>query len=298
MSAWSERFLSRLPENVRAVAKPVPDLEGLLDRGVEAGAAAWPQLALPPDAFLDHVADCVATLGEDEIGAAIANLRAADLYLACAVVRGDERALAAFEQAHFAAIDFACRSRADLPITRDDVAQLVRERLLVAAPGKRPRIVEYAGRGSLRGWFRTAVVRLVSGEAARPRHEVGVEADALAAFPSLLADPELEYMKRLYKREFEASLTDAIAALSAEDRDLLRQSLIEQLSIDQLAVVYGAHRTTLARRIAQARESLFKGLRTALTKRLSIDKQEFENILRLIRSRFDLTMERLFRAQS
>ena len=41
----------------------------------------------------------------------------------------------------------------------DDTRQALREKLLVAAPGARPRIGEYAGRGPLQAWVRVAAVR-------------------------------------------------------------------------------------------------------------------------------------------
>src|SRR5262249_6372653 len=41
----------------------------------------------------------------------------------------------------------------------DEVAQTVRERLFVVAPGSSPRILDYAGRGSFVGWLRAVIVR-------------------------------------------------------------------------------------------------------------------------------------------
>jgi RNA polymerase sigma-70 factor (ECF subfamily) len=101
-------------------------------------------------------------------------------------------------------------------------------------------------------------------------------------------------MKQLYKAEFTAALREAVAGLARRERELLRHSLVEGTSIDQLAVRYGAHRATLARWIAAARETLFGTFRTSLMSKLSIDKTEFETLLRLIQSRFDLSVEKLF----
>jgi RNA polymerase sigma-70 factor (ECF subfamily) len=293
----STTFLAQLPPAMRDAAAAVPELETLLARAHEAGRTAWPELALTTDLFLAHVADRIATLDADTIAPTLSALHAADLYLACACARGDVHAIASFEREYFGEIEIARRRRRDLTLGGDDVAQLVRERLLVAHGGARARVADYSGRGSLRGWFRTAVVRLIANLAARPNREVGVGNDTLAAFPVITADPELEYMKRLYHAEFAAAFDDAVATLSRRERELLRRSLVEDLTIDQLAVVYGSHRATLARWIAKARESLFDQLRTALMKRLRVDKGEFESILRLIQSRFDITIDRLFRPE-
>ena len=215
----------------------------------------------------------------------------AELYLACACAGRDPAALAAFEKAYFSEIDAAWRQRTDLTVGRDDVAQIVRERLLV---GTEPRIAGYSGRGSLRSWFRISVVRVVSNLAARPRREITVEDDVIATLPVLTADPELEYMKRLYHAEFRAALHDAVGKLERRERHLLRHSLVDGTSIDQLAVLYGAHRATLARWIAAARETLFKTFRASLMEKLQIDRQELDSVLRLVQSCFDVSVERLF----
>jgi len=50
------------------------------------------------------------------------------------------------------------------------------------------------------------------------------------------------------------------------------------------------HRATVARWIAKARETLLTETRTLLMKRLRVDQNEFESIMRLIQSRFDVSI--------
>ena len=246
---------------------------------LSAASTAWPGIQLDPAVFAAHLERLEAPT------------HLADLYLACGCAHRDPAALAAFERVYFGEIDAACRQRTDLKLGRDDVAQLVRERLLV---GDTPRIASYSGRGSLRSWFRVSVVRVVSNLAARPHREITIEDDVIATLPVLTADPELEYMKRLYHAEFRAALHEAVGKLARRERQLLRHSLVDGTSIDQLAVIYGAHRATLARWIAAAREMLFSSFRAALVDRLKIDRSELESLLHLVQSCFDITVERLF----
>jgi RNA polymerase sigma-70 factor (ECF subfamily) len=291
MDPW-ETFLARLPA-------PPPDdsaileLQPLLRQTVATGHEAWPALQVPLENWVAHLAEKVAASAE-ALALALAGLHAADLYLACACALNHGDAVALFERTYFPEVQLARMRRSDLALERDDVEQLVRQRLLVAAPGRRARIADYSGRGSLRNWFRVAVVRLIANEAARPAREVAVHDEALAAFSALTADPELEYMKRFYRAELQASLSDALGQLSERERKLLRHSLMQGLTIDELAVIYGAHRATVARWIVKARTSLFERFREALMQRLQVGPAELDSILRLIQSSLDITMERLF----
>ncbi|MFC1610733.1 transcriptional regulator, partial [Myxococcota bacterium] len=83
------------------------------------------------------------------------------------------------------------------------------------------------------------------------------------------------------------------ASLSAKDRNLLRQSLLDGLSIDQLGAIYRVHRATAARWLAGARERVLKETLSALRQRLKIDEAEFKSLINLVRSQLDLSLARL-----
>ena len=102
---------------------------------------------------------------------ALAALRAADLYLACACADGDRAALVAFDRHYMREVDIAL-ARMRMPAPRvADVKQLVRQRLFVGdgVPGK---IVEYGGRGDLRRWVRSVAVRTCLNDLRKGKHEV------------------------------------------------------------------------------------------------------------------------------
>lgn len=60
-------------------------------------------------------------------------------------------------------------------------------------------------------------------------------------------DPELSHLKATFAAEFKFALTLAIDELSVRDRNLLRQSVLDGLTIDQLGKLYRVHRATAAR---------------------------------------------------
>ena len=69
----------------------------------------------------------------------------------------------------------------------------------------------------------------------------------------------------------------------------------DDLSIDEIGVLYGVHRATVARWIASVRESLFELTRRALISRLSIDEGDVDSVLRMIDSQLDISIERVMR---
>src|SRR5262249_28414644 len=150
--------------------------EPLLERMIEAGRAAWPGVDVAPDRFAEHVR---ARLSD---GADPTSLHAADLYLACACEAGAARALAAFEARYAAEIPVFLAGVERSAAAIEEVRQLVRERLFVAPSGRRPKIAEYSGRGSLASWLRVVTLRVASNRrrAEKPHEEIDAAAEAKA----------------------------------------------------------------------------------------------------------------------
>ena len=77
------------------------------------------------------------------------------------------------------------------------------------------------------------------------------------------------------------------------DRALLRFKFVDGLTLDDLAVLYGTHRATVARRVAALREDLVKATRAQLGGPLRVRRQDLESLVRLVRSDLDLSLSRL-----
>src|SRR5204863_2993549 len=117
---------------------------------------------------------------------ALASLRIADLYLCCACARGDRAALAALERGYFGDVDGALASFRGKGIAPEEIKQQLRERLLTARDGGRPRILDYGGRGDLGRWLRAVAVRAAIDAVRQSGREVLTGDDALVdrALPS------------------------------------------------------------------------------------------------------------------
>jgi RNA polymerase sigma-70 factor (ECF subfamily) len=106
-------------------------------------------------------------------------------------------------------------------------------------------------------------------------------------------DPELTYLKAVYRTAFREAFAAAIGSLEARDKSLLRQHLVDGLTIDELAPIYGVHRATAARWVASARELLLQRVRREFAERARVSDRELRSVLRLVESRLDLTLQRL-----
>lgn len=256
-----------------------PEVAGDGDGDAAAGALAEGDGA--PDAVMD-------------IGAWLARVQAADLYLAHACVRGDELALRAFEAQCGPDIESALRRVRTGNDVRDDARQILRQRLFVGTRQSGPRLAAYSGRGPLRLWLRVTVVRIVFEILEREAREPQADENEILALPAPADDPEMGYLKQLYQREFKEAFEAAVGALGDRDRTLLMQYHVDGLTIDELGALYRVHRVTAARWVARARKSLLDVTRKELQRKLDLSPTEFDRLLRTIWSHLDISIYRLF----
>lgn len=289
-SALVQAFLEEAPPPLRGGLASLPDLGARLLALVADGQAAWPEVAVAPErlvgfvaARLDHEVDPADLLG---------GLRPTDLHLACALTDGDRTAMAAFDRHYMREVDIALARMRIGPPRSSDVKQLVRQRLFVGdgVPGK---IADYAGRGDLRRWVRSVAVRTCLNDLRKGKHEVLADDDQLIAQQAMPGDdPELEYMKRTYAREFQAAFTEALAGLGAREQTLLRYHHVDGLNIDEIGAIYRVHRVTAFRWLEKAKEKLVDATLVVMRARLNVSARELESVLRLIRSQVHLSLVR------
>lgn len=254
--------------------------------------AAWPAIPLAEGPFATYVAERAT-----KEGCAPSALRAADLYLACACAQGDSAAIRAFETTYGSEIDAAHRRFAHLPATAADVRQLVLEKLFVGARDVTPKILDYSGRGDVRTWLRVTVVRMLINMASREAKELPAAEEFFLALPDP-TDVDAARLREVYRAELRQAFGVAVERLTTREKSLLRYGFVEELSIDQMGTIYGVHRATAARWLAEARESLAKHVRAALVERLNVGKDELESILRVVMSQVDMTLSGYLRAES
>jgi len=291
-----EAVTSRFVEIVRSVTPEceVPDdLGPLLAERITRATTAWPSVTIDEEQFVRAIAE---RLVVDAPARSLDAMQTDDLYLACGCAAGDLGALAGFEDRCGSAIARAIASTGAPISERADLGQVVRQRLLVApADGGTPRIATYSARGSLPAWVRVVATREAARMLPRARREVAAGDDELAGLIAGDDDPEVGYLKRLYRAEFKRAFHAAVEALDDRARLLLRQHTLDGLGIDRLATLHGVHRATAARWVEAAREAVLTGTQRELIRRLRLSRSELASVIRLIQSQLEVSLPRALR---
>lgn len=234
------------------------------------------------------VPEIVQALARREGGALPEPERGVDLAIAFAAHRGDVAALAALDALLVASVAKAVARIDPSPAFRALVAQELRTHLLV---GERPRIQEYAGRGTLSGWLRTAAGRIALNlrrGAAERVHE-----SLTSRIGAMVVEPEAAVLRARYREHFEASLRAALSALPDRERALLLLTVRDGVTSAQIATLYKVSLATAKRMLARARARLLEDTKGELRKRLSLTSSEFDSVARAVCDDLDVSVARL-----
>jgi RNA polymerase sigma-70 factor (ECF subfamily) len=215
----------------------------------------------------------------------------ADLYLALACGLADPEALRILARSFFPPLDeHLARSGFD-GAARQDVFQ---QMLLHLCAGECPRILTYAGRAALSSWLRVTTMRFAlnmqcpAARGGQRTSDVGLEL--------LLgegADPERQMAVEKARPLFQTALQAAIGNLADRDRTLLRLCFLDGLTIETIGNMYGVHRATAARWIADIRHRILKDVQSLLVRDSALHASEFGSLACLVRSELHLSLRRV-----
>jgi len=272
-----EVYLSQRPD-----ARDVPALRDALEQACRLAREAWPDVPVNEARF------CAALAGLDPTVDGVSPERIRELALGLACADGHEPALVRLEAEYFDGVHGALKGMKLEPDVIDEVLQEVRRKLLVGDP---PKIAGYAGRGSLRGLLkvtatRTAISLLRKSGRERPGDDAILDQTGER-------DPELDFLKARYRGIFRDAFEQAVGQLEPRERNLLRLHFLRKVTLEALATMYGVHRATIVRHLAKIRDSIDRATQQELRERLGADRREVDSVMDLIRSRFDVSVERL-----
>ena len=255
-----------------------------------AGRAAWPEIAVGDDVIAARLTERV----RDDAEARLEDLHDADLYLAIALADGDKAALRVFEDKLVPQIDVALRRMRLAGGTADEVKQALRFELLVPKDdGATAKIADYAGRGELAAWVRISATRKALKLIRRGDREETLDEILLDHWPANTADPREKHLRSQYTDQLKRAIRESFAGLEVRQRNLLRQHILDELTIDDLARIYRVHRATCARWLADARADLSKGTRKRLLAGLGMGSDQLESLLRFLDSDIELSISRI-----
>jgi RNA polymerase sigma-70 factor (ECF subfamily) len=287
---WLTEFAAHLPDPSVFERISQESLAQELHTLHKRGQAAWPGVELPLREFAAHVAGhCT----EEALAPTLSAILAEDLYLAAACTHGVPAALRAFDESFLSRLPLFLSRLKPTPTFVDEIGQVLREKLLVAAAGKRAKISEYSGRGSLLGWLRVTAMRTAVSARRNlddrlPGDGDELQVEALAAGGNV----ELDYLRERYKKEFQLAFHSALGKLTAEQRNLLRLHFLDGLNIEKIGAVMHVHRATVARWISAAREEILDNVKRDLNQRLRLEPSEFDSLVNLVRSQLQVSILR------
>ncbi|HTS81106.1 MAG TPA: sigma-70 family RNA polymerase sigma factor [Myxococcaceae bacterium] len=284
--AHADAFWAALP-----AARHPPErasLERRLAEQLSEAETRWPGLSVDRRRFVAHWAARLARA--DDLGAAVEQLHLPDLFLAFACAEGDSRALRDFGTL-LGTIAGAVRSVDASPAFVDEILQRLRTRVLVPDEGRTPRILDYAGRGSLENWLRAGALRLALNARRDARRGPEQLPDASLFEPvAPTADRTFELLRGKYAAEFGRALRQAFGSLESQERNVLRLHFMEGLSLNQIAAMYQVNKSTISRRMARARELLLARTRSALESALALPPAELDSLLEQLGPRLDVSL--------
>jgi RNA polymerase sigma-70 factor, ECF subfamily len=215
-----------------------------------------------------------------------------ELALAFACTASDPRALAIVEERYISAVAPALAHMGLDSATLEDLAQHVRHKLLVADEDGEIKLQRYAGKGTLRGLVKVTAVREAISLLRKQRGAVQAPED-FERLAEPADDPELHFLKAHYRAAFRGAFATAVGMLDGRERNVLRMHLLGGMTLEQVARMYAIDRSTVVRLLQRVRGKLFAHTRDALRTNLAIDGIEFDGVLALIRSRFEVSLGRL-----
>ncbi len=214
-----------------------------------------------------------------------------DLYLAQACLNGDRRALDVLESQLLPQVKPSVVRVCGTDLI-DDVLQATREKLLVGGPDRVPKLTQYTGDGSLVGWLRVVAVR----DAVAVRRLKVANTSTLEEAAESLGAPATAHdalLRKTHAAEFKAAVEEGIRRLSVQERNMLRMSVLDKMSIDDLAALFRMHRSTAARRLSRARESVLDHAHTRLRQDLGLSASEAGSLCGDLAGQINLTLSRV-----
>ncbi|MBL8910180.1 MAG: hypothetical protein JNM17_05675 [Archangium sp.] len=267
-----------------------PDAEKILVELHQQGVEAWPAIDVSLERFSKHVeAVSPPTLDLD----ALAKLSGEGLTLSAACLDQQPAAMSIFESVYLAPLSRVLAKLDGGSEVANDVLQRLRAQFFAPSPTGRSSFFAYSGAGAFAVWLKVIAVR----EAQKMRRGAvatnTVSDDSLSVMPTPEADPELRFMKLQHRAHFKVCFQEALSALGKRERSVLRMSLVEGLSIDDIGKVYDVHRATAARWLTSAREQLVRDCRVKLAERLGVSETELDELMGSVQSNLSISLGQL-----
>jgi RNA polymerase sigma-70 factor, ECF subfamily len=263
-------------------------LEKMLASLYARGRRAYPRIVVAEQVFGGHLARCT----NDGKAASLADLPVEDLYLACACAARVRGAATAFERKFGPVIRRAISRVLRAPDERQEAEQRAWQRIFVEDEhGGPPRITQYLGQGRLESWVAVASMRIAVSFGRAESTERRLRAKIITDTADV--GPESQSMKGELRRAFETAVTEAIGRLKPRERMILRLHVVSGMTLEAISKSLGVTRQAVSKTFSQSRARILDEVETSLKQRLGIPPEDLSSVLRLVASRFDVSVSRV-----
>lgn len=255
----------------------------IVDKGYDAGRAAWPGVDLSRSEFDERLR--LLQVDPENVGA-----RGGDLFLAIACAAQIPAAVSQFERAFLAPVPRQLGRVALTTHEEDELRQQLRVKLLV---GPQAKILEYRGSGPLGAWVRVCALRMALDLKTAPEVAKRGDNEALDALVGASVAAESMLDTEHHREAFREALQEALAMLAAREKTLLRLHFLDGMNIDALGTVFQVHRATVARWLVSIRTRVLDDVRRRLSLEIGASSSEAQSLVRLLRSEVQVSIQRI-----
>jgi RNA polymerase sigma-70 factor (ECF subfamily) len=250
--------------------------------------------------------------GHNEIKQFVDEIRADDICLIIACEKGDEKAWEYLVANFDSTVKSAARKISANNDDAEDLASSIWAELYGlrqdAEGNKKSKLAYYSGRGSLAGWLRAVVSQLAVDEYRKQSRFVQVEENRefenLAEESSNNSDnhnvvhhadnPEELLTNEQTSRDVSLALKEAVAALDAEDRLVMKLYYFDDLRLKEIAAMFGYHEATASRKLVRIQSDIRKTVEKKLRTKHGWNESEVKRYLSETASKLGISVEKLF----
>lgn len=288
---YAESLLAGLSTRWGAPSDGAELLEVLEHRYGEV-VATLPNIELEVEVMVDALARAVDPEGDPWL--AVRSLSWAELTLTAGVLAQAPAAVRAFSERYLSRVQRVVSRYLASSADQDDVAQTVREKVFASGD----QLLIHAGRGTLASFLRMVASRSAIDQfrrlRAKPQNAGAADGRVVDTLLDAGLTPELVAAKQQHHATFKAAFESAVAALADADRGLLRLSVLQRLSIDEVAALHDIHRATAARRLTKIRDEIAERVRRELRFGVGLSATELRSLHQALDSQLELSLSRLF----
>lgn len=250
-----------------------------------------------------------------EVAEFVDGLQAADLCLILSCEAGNQEAWSELVERFSHTVRSAARTATANEDAAEDLAQSIwaelhglRTRADGTTAGK---LSYYSGRGSLAGWLRAVVAQLAVDEHRKQVHLVQTDEDTdldrlardssdgnkLFGLSTTPSNPEESFARNAASRELQEALSASVAALSAEDRLLVKLYYFDDLRLREAGALLGVHEATASRRLTKIQSDLRRKVAAILVDERGWTERETERAFADVAPSLQTDVETMFQRE-